>query len=147
MNSDVLTILQNNNWPPNRNIDISSILDYLKEKHFPPISKEQARFLKIFANMEITFQNINFSNTYTIRLFKEDYLISKYQIEKYQNYTHKILIPIGFIEYDDIFLLMDNDLKIYGAFECDIAFLGQNIFEVLDILYQDKEIIWNRIDD
>ena len=97
--------------------------------------------------MEICFENINFSNEYTIRLFKEDYLISRYWLEKYQNYTHKILIPIGFIEYDDIFLLMDNDLKIYGAFECDIAFLGQNIFEVLDILYQDKEIIWNRIND
>ncbi len=148
MSSDnLITILRNNNWTPDRYTDISAILDYLKENHFPPITEEQARFLKNFANMEIIFQNINFSNTYTIRLFKEDYLISKYWLEKYENYTGKQLLPIGFIEYDDIFLLMDNTLKIYGAFECDIAFLGENIFEVLDILYQDKKIIWNRIDD
>ena len=147
VNPDVLKILKNNNWSPDRNIDISSILDYLKEKHFPPITKEQARFLKNFANMEICFENINSSNSYSIRFFKEDYLASKYWLEKYENYTGEQLLPIGFIEYDDIFLLMDNTLKIYGAFECDIAFLGENIFEVLEILYQDKKIIWNRIHD
>lgn len=56
------------------------------------------------------------------------------------------MIPIGEVCYQNIQLLIDKDIKIYGVFDEYGTLLGNNFFEFIEILYDNKKIIWNIIE-
>lgn len=140
----IISILKESGWTTERNINIDSILSYFKNKGYLTTSAQQD-FLRNFSNLEIVINGIGKYNIKTVQLFPCEYDVPKSFLKKYENYTKKRLIPIGGIECENLFLMMDSDLQIYGVFENYITFLGNNIFKVFEDLYENKKITLTHI--
>ncbi len=147
MNRVIFDILSQNGWTADRKIDITNILNYLKENNHS-INQQQREFLKNFGELEIFFEaqkrpKHKFVNSYNIQIFPTEYGIYQHYLDLYEIYAKSALIPIGGISSYNTWLVLDTDLRIYGVFEYEIALLGENIFEVIENLYENREIYWD----
>lgn len=143
MENKIISILKKNGWYENREIDITSILNYLKDEKYT-IYNTQINFLKEFGNLEISFKDCN-GNGHFIVINPIDVGLPEWAKQKYEIYINKKFILIGEVVCENTFLLMDKDLEIYGAYENEFIFLGKNFYVFLENFYLDKLIDWEII--
>ena len=109
------------------------------------ISKNQIKFIENIGNLKIEFINCK-NKRYIIEIFPNDWNFLPEILKTYEDYFEKKLIPIGEVCYQNIQLLIDKDIKIYGVFDEYGTLLGNNFFEFIENLYDNKKIIWNIIE-
>ncbi len=153
MNRKIFDILSENGWTTDRKTDITDILEWYHRNHYS-VNPEQIRLLENLANLDILLECEEFLDgekkrhyTYKIQFFPIEYSLPDEFMESYEKYVNTKLIPIGGIHFTNVSLLMDSQLKIYGVADSDIALLGNRIFEAIENLYENKEIVWKEIDN
>lgn len=144
MNNIVISILKENGWYPDRIVNISLILQNWNN-HKYIISKNQIKFIENIGNLKIEFINCK-NKRYIIEIFPNDWNFLPEILKTYEDYFGKKLIPIGEVCYQNIQLLIDKDIKIYGVFDEYGTLLGNNFFEFIENLYDNKKIIWDIIE-
>lgn len=137
MNNIVISILKENGWYPNRIVNINLILQNWNN-HKYIISKNQIRFIENIGNLKIEFINCK-NKRYIIEIFPNDWSFLPEISKTYEDYFGKKLIPIGEVCYQNIQLLIDKDIKIYGVFDEYGTLLGNNFFEFIENLYDNKK--------
>ena len=153
MNRKIFDILSENGWTADRKADITDILEWYHRNHYS-VNPEQIRLLENLANLDILVECEEFldsekkrHHTYKIQFFPIEYSLPDEFMESYEKYVNTKLVPIGGIHFTNVSLLMDSQLKIYGVADADIALLGNRIFEAIENLYENKEIVWKEIDN
>ena len=144
MNNIVISILKENGWYPDRIVNISLILQNWNN-HKYIISKNQIKFIENIGNLKIEFINCT-NKCYIIEISPNDWNFLPEILKTYEDYFGKKLIPIGEVCYQNIQLLIDKDIKIYGVFDEYGTLLGNNFFEFIENLYDNKKIIWDIIE-
>lgn len=144
MNNIVISILKENGWYPDRIVNTSLILQNWNN-HKYIISKNQIKFIENIGNLKIEFINCK-NKHYIIEIFPNYWDFLSEILKTYEDYFGKKLIPIGEVCYQNIQLLIDKDIKIYGVFDEYGTLLGNNFFEFIENLYDNKKIIWDIIE-
>ncbi|HAJ97552.1 MAG TPA: hypothetical protein DCO72_07435 [Ruminococcus sp.] len=150
-NNNIQKILHENGWSEDRKVNIDEVLISFNKFNYH-VSNNQKKFLENFFNLEITLKtqkmmtdNREYHTIYKIQFFPVEYSVIDEFMKDYEKYTKVALIPIGGIHFTNVSLLMDSNLKIYGVAEYDITLLGNNIFDALENLYENKEFIWDEV--
>ena len=136
---EVLSVLNKSNWTPNKNKDISGILDYWEQQKYD-VSKYQIEFITNFAFLKINFNNHSididpFSNYVDDEVFKI-----------YEDYFKMSLIPIGLMRGPDTYLFIGKNGNIYGSFDEYACVLGKDFFQFIENLIGEK-IFFDVIDN
>ena len=137
----ILKLLTEKGWTKERQTNITNILEYFQNRY--TINSLQKEFLQNFSDIEILVRNVTGRQTYIVQFFPTEYTVSEYFLNLYEKYTETSLVPIGGLECYNTFLMLSSELKIYGVFEKEIALLGNDVFEFLINLYEDRKIKWN----
>ena len=110
------SILQNNGWHEKRKVMLDDFLNQLKKEGYA-VTLRQKEFLENFSGLEVEFNNIQDIER-NIQFFPYAYGISQRYIKLYEKSVNVCsLVPIGGIEGDNDFLIMDDKLQIYACFE------------------------------
>lgn len=145
MENKIISILKKNGWYENRESDITNILNYLKSEKYT-ICDTQINFLKEFGDLEISFKDCN-ENGHFISTNPIDVGLPEWAKQKYEMYINKKFILIGEVVCENTFLLMDNNLEMYGVYENEFIYLGKNFYDFLENFYFDKLMDWKIIDN
>ena len=137
----ILDLLTEKGWTEKRKIDITEIIKNSLDVYI--INDAQKKFLQNFAGIEIFFRSMIKNSGYLVQFIPEEYNVSDYYFSSYEKYAQTSLMLIGGIDGYDASLMLSSDLKIYGVFEDVIAFYGNDVFEFLINLYEDREIKWH----
>ena len=137
----ILDLLTEKGWTEKRKIDITEIIKNSLDVYI--INDAQKKFLQNFAGIEIFFRSMIKNSGYLVQFIPEEYNVSDYYFSSYEKYAQTSLMLIGGIDGYDVSLMLSSDLKIYGIFEDEIAFYGNDVFEFLINLYEDREIKWH----
>ena len=151
MKRAIFELLHEHGWTEIRKVDISELLEwYHKNNYFP--TEEQISFLENFVDIEIPSLDVYFVPMDSFIIEKDmagAVELLKKLIQSYSKYAKDKLIPIGISSVPFVTLLMDRKLRIYAVEQYMIAFLGNNIFEVLEILYENNpEVVkWDVLEE
>ena len=144
----VLAMMEEAGWSETRKIDISEPLAHLKKEQYA-VSDSQRAFLENFNGLQISIHVKRYGHmleeTHHFTFDCQEWCIPKKWLSffNYQDYAESPLIPIGFIAGENIVLLIDEQLRIYGVWEHEMSLMGDNIFDVFLKLYADEPVIWD----
>jgi hypothetical protein len=105
--NQVLNILKSNGWYENRKIDISKILSFWEKQNYP-ITNSHIKVVEEFGFLKIEFNN-HYIDINPLKKY-----ISKETLKVLENLWGTELIPIGQILYEDSFILIGSNERIYG---------------------------------
>lgn len=136
MQNNVITILKSSGWYEHREIDITPLLSYLKQNGYE-FNEAQIDFFKEFSGLEIFLRckgNIN----HTVKIDPMNPNIPSWAEVKYEEKINfnKEYLYLGEFVGEDIFLVIDRDLKVYGMYYDGLALLGNNFYEFIENFYQ-----------
>ena len=137
----ILDLLIEKGWTEKRKVDITDILEDFSDVY--TINLAQKEFLQNFSGIEIFIRSATKNSGYLVQFIPEEYNVSDYYFPSYEKYAQTHLMLIGGIDGYDASLMLSSDLKVYGVFEDVIAFYGNDVFEFLTNLYEDREIKWH----
>jgi len=129
LSEDTRALLQQAGWYPGRDINIDGYVQALLAEGYPvfPVVK---KFLKKFGGIEIKFtfdtvygtiaSSVHFdAAAAAAAVYNEGY------VSKYVERTGTPLCVIGESENRNTTLMMDQEGKVYGGFDSDLAFFGE----------------------
>lgn len=134
-------ILENAGWYFKRRIDISYMIEELREAGFETTNLHIHNFLKEFGNLNIEYKTPNeeFSN---IKINIEAlYQIDKRDVDKISIHLQDKLIPVGSIHEDSALLFTSNLGMFYMATEGKVYKIGSNFFDALSTIINQKNVL------
>lgn len=123
MSNETIKILRNSGWYEGRNIDTKEIEENLEKLGFT-IYPEVKKFLSEFGNLVIE-DTINDETHNTGVKFR-----SQGAFKAEEKYAQENLVPVGFIDSDNLVLFVSESGKVY----CSTGKLGDNAKEAWESL-------------
>ncbi|MBD5142490.1 MAG: hypothetical protein HDT22_02600 [Ruminococcus sp.] len=144
MHKIVNDILVKGGWFEGRKVPIDDVINYWKKEKYP-LYPDQINFIQEFHNLGLRFHNIN-GHQYHIEIDPLSNGVPSWALKKYIKYANANLVYFGEVVCQDTFLFITQDSKIYGAYEDEIVFWGNNFYESLENVYFDN-ISWEIMKD
>ncbi|MEX3745741.1 MULTISPECIES: SUKH-3 domain-containing protein [Lysinibacillus] len=130
-------ILTNSGWFPERVVDIKKTVDFLESKGyliFPCVLE----MLSEFGGLKCIFQRLNGDRDSFYIIPEEAYgdYFEKEDFEEIEMRLNEPIIAIGEARNDYMMMFMSRSGKVFGEMGYYLVKLGDNIFEVLELLCQ-----------
>ena len=142
MNKIINDILIQSGWFEGRKVPIDDVINHWKNRKYP-LYPNQINFIEEFHNLKFSFKNIN-NHRYIIDINPLRNDVPLWALKKYIEYVGANLVCFGEVVSQNTFLFITQDAKIYGAYEDEIVFWGNNFYESLENVYFDN-ISWEII--
>ncbi len=131
---DINSILMQSGWYSGRKIDISNMLNWLKQEGYTPC-KKVIDFLEEFGLLKISFIDSRFlpESTYicTINIDPTDTGVFKSLIDDYSRHCNTIMIPVAAHPSDCMTICLAENGMFYGGNDDWLITLGDDFREVL----------------
>lgn len=139
MDNKISDILKNNGWSEGRKINIDNVLSFWESQNYS-IDINHIKFIEEFGFLTIEFNNHYIDIDPLKRYFSNETL------KIFEEFFNTKLIPTGQIKYENSFILIGSNGKIYGGFEEFVCFYGNEIFEFIQNILNDN-VLWNEIEE
>ena len=141
MKNEIIDILSNAGWYPDRKIEIDYIIEDLRREHLTIPNDKIEKLFKEYWNLGIDFQTSDgmTGNIYLNVDRAIEFLDSKL-LTTLEKIVNDKLVPAGTIQFDVAVFLISHSGKFYSLYEGTIYLLGNTFTEFLEGVILDKEM-------